>query len=202
MAFDYTTSAEVFAYGGSAGGGVDPVDEQSVMADLVTKASRAVDRHCRQAFSAETYTGQRLRGVVDVAGDLVCSPPVPAITTITALEYRTAGTTTWTAATLAAIDVVGQPHGCAVRWIGAGLTAIRGRRIDVRMSYTGGYADLAALPADLRLAATGVAWHEYQRRSAPMDKTAMPSMGIVVIPGDWPPHITSKLAPFCKVIPA
>lgn len=201
MAIDYCSADEAFAYGGSAGASVDPIDERGVMAEIVTAASRAIDSHCRQAFSRETYAGQRLRGVIDADGVLVCSPPLPTIVSLSALEYRVAPATAWLSAPLADVDVEETGHGCTVRWLSAGLTASRGRRVDVRLSYTGGYASRDELPADLRWAARAVAWYEYQRRSAPLDKTAIQSMGIVVIPGDWPKHITSRLAPYAKVTP-
>lgn len=201
MAFDYCTASEAFAYGGSAGNGTDPINEAAVMAEVVTAASRAIDRYCHQSFSTETYTDQRLRARIDQDGVLTCYPPVPTLTTPTAAAYRVGNALTWTALDLSSIDIETHPHGSVVRFLTPNLVAYRTQRSYVQLSYTGGYANRAALPDDLAWAARAVAWYEYQRRSAPLDQTAMPSMGIVVIPGDWPRHITSKLTDYVKVTP-
>jgi hypothetical protein len=201
-AFDYTTAAAAFGYGGSAGASVDPVDEQTVMAEAVTAVSRGIDRHCHQDFSVETYTLRRLRGKVDQDGILTCYPPAPTISAVTAIEYRVGGATVWIAGDATNADAEEHIHGATVRLLGLNLINLRSARIDVRLSYTGGYADRDALPDDLAWAARAAAWYEFQRRSAPLDKTAMPSMGIVVIPGDWPKHITERLQRYVKVTPA
>jgi hypothetical protein len=200
-AFDYCTAAEAFAYGGSAGTGTDPVSEADVMAEVVTAASRAIDTACHQVFYEETYSGQRVRARVDRDGVLTIPVPVPVVSSVTAVSYRVGASLELVAADLSSIDIEEQPHGSTVRLLSTGLLAARSpARVVAEISYTGGYANLAALPADLRWAARAVAWYEYQRRSAPLDKTAMPSMGIVVIPGDWPKHITAKLKHYTRVV--
>lgn len=202
MAFDYCTVPEVFAYGGSAGAATSPINEAAMMAEVITATSRAVDSACHQNFSRETYTQQRLRATIDADGVLTCYPPVPLIVGITELRYRIGAALDWQTSDLSAVDTDDRPHGSTVRLLNAGLLAVRQQRVVVQLSYTGGYADRAAMPEDLRWATRAACWYEYQRRTAPMDKTAMPSMGIVVIPGDWPKHITSKLADHTKVTPS
>lgn len=199
MAFDYCTASEAFAYGGSAGASVDPVDEQGLMASIVTGASRAIDTFCRQFFSRETYAQQVYPGKVDREGALVINLPVPLVVSVSALEYRVSGGS-WLSADLSATDWTDATQGALLTWWTAGLLAARGRPIQARLSYVAGYADHDSMPADLRWAARAVAWYEYQRRSAPMDKTAMPGMGVVIVPGDWPPHIRNRLAPYARVV--
>lgn len=197
-AFDYTTPAEAFAYGGSAGAGTDPINEQAAMAGLVTSVSRAIDQACRQTLYLNTYTDERYRATIDREGVLTVALPVPTASAITSASYRIG--TSWLSPVLADADIEAHPHGCVVRFLSSGLLAYRGNTIPVKLSYTGGYASAAAMPADLRLAAQAAAWYEFQRRYAPQDKTAMPAMGVVVIPGSWPKHILDKLAPHTRPI--
>lgn len=201
MAFDYCTAADAFSYGNSAGNATDPVNEAAVMAQLVTAVSRAIDGYCEQQFSRETYTLQRLRGVVDRYGVLTAYPPVPTMATPTVAEYRTGSTTVWSSLDSATIDIIERPTGSEVRWMGD-YSTLRFDRIDVRLSYVGGYASPDDMPADLVWAAAALSWLTFQRRSAPMDTTAMPELGIVVRPGIWPDDIKALLNRYKKVTPA
>lgn len=72
----------------------------------------------------------------------------------------------------------------------------------MRLTYTGGWADASALPSDFTWYAQALAWLSYQRRSAPMDSTAMPELGIVINPGVWPADIRQGLGRYKKVVPA
>lgn len=200
MAFDYCTPAEAFGYGGSAGNSSDPINEQAMMADVVTACSRAIDTACHQTFYRETYTDQRYRARIDRSGILTIAVGVPTIASITAASYRVEGGLSWLSPDLSEADTEEHPYGTIVRFLTSGLLGVRGGRVDVKLSFTGGYASASVMPADLRWACKAAAWYEYQRRSAPLDKTAMPSMGIVIIPGDWPKHITSKLAAYTRPV--
>ena len=196
-AFDYTTVPAAFAYGGIAGTATDPVNEATVMAGLVTAASRAIDRHCQQRFSQESYSGQVLRGVVDADGVLICYPPVPTMSAPTSAAYRAGGTATWQA--LPSLDVETANHGCTVRALGLDLSALRFQRVQVQLSYTGGWASSDALPDEFATAATALAWWLYQKRSAPQEKTAIPELGVLIIPGNWPGWLRDMLAPYVRV---
>lgn len=198
-ALDYCTAAEAFAYGNSAGNATTPVNEATVMADLVTGVSRAIDRRCQQAFSQDTYTAQVLRGVVDKDGTLSCNPPVPTLATPTAAAYRVGNDLTWTSLDLAGADVLPANHGATLRFLGQNLLAARFGRIQVRIDYVGGWTQ-AQIPDDLAWAARAASWYEYKRRTASMDQSAIPELGIVTVPGDWPPFILRKLTPFTRVV--
>lgn len=198
-AFDYCTAAEAFDYGGSAGTSTDPVDEGAFMSTLVTQVSRAIDRRCLMTFYAETFTDLRLRGKIDRDGVLTFAVYSPTAT-LAGLSYQIGASLTWEAADLSGCDIEEHPHGTIVRWLNAGLLDYRGQRISVKASYTGGWASRSAMPDDLRLAAQGAAWYEFQRRFAPQDKTANPSLGIVVIPGDWPPNVQRALAYYTRKV--
>jgi hypothetical protein len=190
MAFDYTTPTNVFNYLNSAGNGTDPVSEANEMARLVTGMSRAVDQWCNQAFSLATYTNQALRAVVDVEGVLTCYPAVPVMSTPTAASW---GSRTFTTIDVTTLDVTNAPSGAVVRAFGS-YGAARGQRLILRLSYTGGYANLAAMPEDFTWAVDGLCAWAYQKRSAPIDATAAPAFGQLFIPSNWPGHIKTMLS--------
>ncbi len=203
MAFDYCTVSQAFEYGNSAGTATDPVNEAAVMARIVTAVSRAIDGYCEQAFSLETYDLQHLRGVIDVDGALVAYPPVPTLQPPTAalMRFRVEGwSSEWVPLSLAGIEVFPSPAGAQVRFYER-FIGVRHKRAEVKLSYVGGYASPSALPADLSWAAAALSWLTYQRRSAPMDVTAMPELGVVVNPGMWPHDIKQLLNRHKKVTP-
>jgi hypothetical protein len=202
MAFDYCTAAEAFAYGGSAGTATDPVNEAAVMATVVTAVSRMIDQYCSQVFSIETYTDQVLRGVVDTDGVLTCYPAVPTMQQPTAAAYRIPASSIWHVLTPSNADVEDAPSGCTVRLFDTDLSAVRFSRLRVRLTYQGGYANAAALPHELAWCARALSWLTFQRRSAPMDATAMPELGVVINPGVWPADIRQTLNRYVKVVPA
>ncbi len=191
MAFDYTSATNVFNYLNSAGTSTDPVNEASEMARLVTGMSRAVDQWCNQAFSLATYTNQLLRAVIDVDGVLTAYPAVPTMSTPTAAAW---GSHTYTTiADLTTIDVAEAPSGATVRVFGS-YGASRGQRLNLRLSYTGGWANLAAVPADFSWAMDALCAWAYQKRTAPIDRTAIPEFGVLYIPSNWPGHIKQMLS--------
>lgn len=201
MAFDYTTAARVFAYLNSAGTATDPVNEGAEMATLVTGMSRAVDQWCNQAFSIATYSSQELRAVVDVEGVLTCYPAVPVMSTPTAASYRLARSTTWVTLDTALLDIEQNTFGCVVRTLNQDFSAWRGQRLQMRLSFTGGYADLAALPSDFVWAMDALCGWAYQKRTASIDATAAPAFGQLFIPSNWPGHIKQMLRNYVRQIP-
>ena len=201
MAFDYTTSANVFSFGGSAGTATDPVNEATVMASLVTAMSRAIDTYCSQAFSLTTYTLESYRALVDQEGVLTCYPPVPTMTTPTAADWRPGRSSSWTALDTSRLDVETNPFGCVVRTLDSSYLSWRGARVQLRLSYSGGWANLAAVPADFEWAMRALCWWAYQKRSAPQDTTAIPDLGVLIVPGTWPPYIRELFKDYVRQVP-
>lgn len=200
MAFDYTSVSNVFAYGNSAGNATDPVNESAVMAALVTAMSRAIDTYCNQSFSAATYTDQALRTVVDSDGILTCYPPVPTMAAPTAASWRAQGGATWATLDATQFDVEEHSFGCVVRFLGRSFTGYRGSRLGARLSYTGGWANLAAVPADFEWAMRALCWWAYQKRTAPSDPTVT-EFGQLVVPGSWPRHIKDLFTDYVRQVP-
>ena len=200
MAFDYTTSANVFAFGSSAGTSVDPVNEATVMASLITAMSRALDTYCNQAFSLTTYTQQILRALIDQEGLLTCYPPVPTMATPTAADWRLGSSSNWSALEVGNLDVEINTFGCVLRNVNTRFSFYRGARVQMRVSYSGGWANLAALPDDFEWAMRALCWWAYQKRSAPNDTTAIPDLGVLIIPGSWPPYIREMFRNYVRQV--
>jgi hypothetical protein len=200
---DYTTPSHVFAYGNSLGTSTDPVNESALMAELVTGMSRAMDSYCNMAFSGGTYSGQVLRGIVDADGIAMCFPAVPTIASITAVGYRGVGQSSYQpVADLNNLDIDERSYGSVVRLLGQSYSAYRGSsRFQIQMSYTGGWATLQDVPADFEWACRRLCWWAYQKRSAPIDKTAFPAMGMVVIPSSWPADLKLMLRNYVRQLP-
>jgi hypothetical protein len=200
VAFDYTTPANVFAYLGSAGTGTDPINEADEMQRLITGMSRAVDQYCNQMFSAATYTDQDLRALIDAEGALTCYPKVPVISAISAASYRRGSSSAGIDLSAAALDIEQNTFGCVVR-ASQGFADLRGQRLLMRLSYTGGYADLAALPADFVWAMDALCGWSYQKRSAPIDRTAIPEFGMIIPSNNWPSHIKQMFKNYIRQVP-
>lgn len=197
--FDYTTPERVFAYGSSAGTATDPVDESAIMADLVSGMSRAIDTYCNQAFSLDTYAQQSVRGVVDQYGVLTAYAGVPSISAITAADYG--GGNVYTPLNVSELAIEAHGFGTVVRTFGSGYGSLRNARVGVRLSYSGGWANLSEVPPDFEWAMRSLCWWAYQKRSAPSDRMAIPDLGVLIIPGSWPPHIKKLFAPYVRWIP-
>lgn len=200
MAFDYTTPTNVFNYGSSKGTSVDPINEAAEMQRVVTGMSRAIDQYCSQVFFTQAYSNQVMRALVDVEGVLTCWPPVPTMSAPTVAEYRRGRSSSWIALSTALLDVEQRTFGCVVRTLDQDFSAWRGQRLQMRLSYTGGYADLASLPSDFTLAMDALCWWAYQKRVAPTDPTVT-EFGQLVVPGNWPPHIKGMFRNYVQQIP-
>ena len=200
-AFDYTTAANVFAYGNSAGTATDPVNEATVMAGLITGMSRAIDQYCNQVFYTNAYTDEVLRAVVDVEGVLTCYPAVPTMSAPTAASYRRGASSSWVSLDTTLLDVEQNTFGCVVRTLDQTFLTLRGTRLQMRLTFTGGWANLAAVPSDFEWAMRALCWWAYQKRSAPIDATAIPEFGQLIIPSNWPGHIKQMFRNYLRQVP-
>ncbi|HEV8692569.1 MAG TPA: hypothetical protein VGQ93_00050 [Lysobacter sp.] len=198
--FDYTTSSNVFSFGNSAGTNTDPVNEGTVMTGLVTAMSRAIDTYCNQVFYEQDYSNQVLRAQVDEEGVLTCYPRVPTMSAPNAAAWRQARSSTWIDLTASALDVEDNTFGCVVRVLNSTYLAYRGARLQMRLTYSGGYASLQDMPSDFEWAMRGLCWWAYQKRSAPQDRTAIPDLGVLIIPGNWPPYIKAMFRSYVRQI--
>lgn len=189
----YTTVSRVVAYGS-----VESVADDVLLNQLIEAYSRQIDRYCAVNFGQATYVSQERTGHVDRDGVLFCYAPVPTMTTPTAFEWRY-GRIKYTAVSPSFLDVEERRNGCVVRVLGSDYVAYRGQRIKVRMSYTGGWADLDAVPGDFEMLARRLIWWAYKLREAPIGMTAIPSLGQLVIPpSGWPGDVRDGLRDYVR----
>lgn len=170
------------------------------MAALVPAMSRAIDTYCNQVFYQQSYTQQVLRALVDSEGVLTAYPPVPTMSAPTAAQARLGATLTWIDLTASQLDVEDNSFGCVVRYLNTTYLAYRGLRLQMRLTYSGGYANLAALPLDFEWAMRALCWWAYQKRVAPTDPT-LTDFGQLIVPGKWPPHIKELFRNYVRQVP-
>lgn len=198
-AFAYTTPELIKTYLDTSGSADD-----ALLATCAEAVSRAIDSYCLQTFSAQTLTDAVLRGQIDRDGLLRCWPDAPTMSAPSAAAYRIGASVSWQSLSTdpSYWDIEQRPSGATVRVLGVSLGQWRGQRVQLKLSYTSGYADRTALPADLAWYATLAAASEYKKREAAGgDQVAIPSLGTVTTPRDWPPHVTRGLAAYVRELP-
>jgi len=191
---DYTTASNVFSYGKVYN---PTLDETAVMNQIVTAVSRRIDKDCVQQFSLTTYTNVILTPRIDVEGTLILYLPSPTITTLTSVTLRT-GNIPLTQpinylGTGAQYDIINQSYGSKVLIYGFTMTPYRNSILRAYVSWAGGWANLNEVPSDFEMAARIYAWYAYKQREAPFDRTAIPEMGIITLPGSTPAAVTQVL---------
>jgi len=187
MAFDYTTLASVKTLGPITG-----TADDALLASIITAYSREVDKVCRQVFSQTTYTDAIYPAKVDAHGLLNVWLPVPTVT-LSAAAYRDIRVETWN--TLQTTDAYTEDriYGAWVLFRAPLLPGLRAARVQAQLTYTGGWANLAAVPADFELLVRRLVWWAYKKKDAPVEKIGMPDMGILITPTDWPADIRRGL---------
>jgi hypothetical protein len=193
---DYTTLASVKAYGDSGSG----TSKDALINNLITEYSRALDRYCSQSFYQQTITAAKYRAIVDKAGLLTFYPPVAQVNTVSTASWRFRGINSWNTLDPTVIDIANSDHGSVLRVYGLDFSSNRNTALEVQITCTAGVA-LNSLPEDLALTATRLAWWGFKKSSAPMEKTAMPEMGVLIIPTSWPSDIKQMLTPFRNLYP-
>lgn len=153
---DYCSAADVKSYLDITGAQYD-----TLLASIVTRASRFIDTHCYfpRHLGQETLTEDR-PGQVDQWGRLVLTVSKPSIGAITAMSYRTSPALSATAVDLTKVET----EDFRVR-ADLGLTSLRGQPIRVSISYTGGYAS-GQIPQDIVHAATVLAARMFKSKDA------------------------------------
>lgn len=194
MAIDYTTVQNVFDYGNV----LNPtVQETAVMAKTVTAVSRKADKTCVQQFSQTTYTNKMVTPRIDVSGTLILYLPSPTITALTSVVMR-AGNIPLTQPinfiqSGVQYDIIQNSFGSKVLIYGYPMNPYRETILRAYVTYTGGWANLLQVPDDFEWAIRQWTWFVYKRREAPLERTAIPELGIVTIPGTIPVEVTDTL---------
>lgn len=200
---DFTTLTAVKAYGN-----VQSSTDDALLNDLITKVSAQIENHTNNALGQQSYTNQLLTAYIDADGILTALPHVPVIQSIASASWRfmtASPLTNYTSLDVANTEIEPNAHGCKVRFYSMNFARYRGQRIRLQMSYTGGFSGLNTgaypVPADLELATRRLVWWCYKKREAPMDKTAIPEMGIVTVPTGWPDDVMKQLGNYRTVTP-
>jgi hypothetical protein len=194
MPIDYTTASDVFAYGKVA----NPTSaETAVMEDFITAVSRKADNTCVQRLSYTVYTNKILTPRIDVSGTLILYLPSPTITSLTSVTMRTGNVPLTQPINFiqsgVQYDIVEQSFGSKVIIYGYPMTPYRESILRAYVTWAGGWANLAAVPYDFQFAIQRWTWFAYKQREAPFDRTAVPELGIITIPGSIPPDVTDVL---------
>jgi hypothetical protein len=194
MAIDYTSLANVKAYGP-----IDGNTDDTIIGSAITGYSRLVDEYCRMQFSQATYTEQQYRAEVSADGLLKVWTDTPTIANLTAAAYKSRRQATWTPLSLGDAETENRPFGSFAFFRG-NYSGYRGESLRVRLTYTGGWANLAAVPSSFEFLMRRLVWWIYRKRDAPDEKTAIPEMGVLIIPSQWPPDVRKGLATYTRQI--
>ncbi len=195
---DYTTTASTFLMGNV----LNPsADDTTLMGSIVTAVSRMLDNWLNQTFAYQAYTAQVLRAQIDPDGVLQCWPATPTISAPTALAWKRTFDANWNDISGATVETYASNSGSQVRVISPNLIAYRGNRVQMRLTYTGGWATLGAVPPEFEWGCRRACWIEYKKRDqADMGRTAIPELGVVITPGEWPADLKRDFANYKRVV--
>lgn len=173
-------------------GSVENADD-ALLAELITQASRAIDRYCGGVdnyFIKETLSNVILRGYVSGDGVLWCWPPKPVIESVSYLAYRFSPHESWRELDPAKADIFKM----SVSWNGVDGQG----RVQVNLSFTGGFSPL---PDDLINAATLLSVRLYKEvKSGLSDSIGVAELGMMQYTKAFPERMVAMLKPYKRVV--
>lgn len=188
---DYTTTADVFAYGDVQ---APSVNQTAVMNKFVTAVSRKVDKICTMNFSYGSFTNKLTPVRVTNDGVLTLYANSPTMTTVSAINLRAGNNPNLLPVALDNMEVLSYNYGTKISIYGLDYMQFRElRTFRAYMTYAGGWATLADVPDDFQYAIQRFTWFSYQQRSAPMQTTAVPELGMITLPAAVPPDVMDVL---------
>lgn len=193
---DYTTLAAVKSYGTIERDVKDTIIENS----FIPTASRRIDEFCGQKFGPQVFD-QTVCHVSQIGMDgfLRAWLPSPIVQTLTKLEYRRLPAyTTWQEADLTLADIENRQIGAIVR-VYANLFTYRGDGLQVRLTGTVGYADLAVLPETIQHACVRLVHWFLHQPDAPFGKAGNMLTGEWEVPPGMPSDVENSLGPWKRV---
>lgn len=194
---DYTTASDVFAYGKVFN---PTTEETAVMEDLVTAVSRYVDNQCSQKFSYATYEKQIFTPRIDVEGTLLFFFPSPTISSVTSIALRSGNVPLTTPINILGTgveyDIIENNYGSKMMVYGYSMRAYRNSVLRAYVSWSGGWANLSEVPDEFQKMMWQLVWFNYKQREAPFDRTAVPEMGIITMPGSVAPNVLDTMLKF------
>lgn len=187
---DYTTLAAVKRALGSSENADD-----TLLAELITQASRTIDRYCAghveasNYFVRETLSNVLLHGVIS-NGSLLCWPRKPIVESVSELAYRLNPRNNWNNLDPAQAMIAGY----TVRWAG-----IDGQGYaQVKISFIGGFN---SLPDDLVNAATLLVVRFYKEvKSGLTDSIGVAELGTLQYTKALPERLRVQLRPYHRIV--
>lgn len=168
---------------------------------IVVAVSRQLDNYLNQVFAFDTYSAKIYRAQIDPDGVLQCWPACPTMSAPTALAWKRASDVSWHDISGASVEVAESNSGCQLRVLNPNLGMYRGNRVQLRLSFTGGWATLDDVPEAFEYGCRRACWMEYKKRDqAEMGKTAIPELGVVITPGAWPADIKRVFENYKRVV--
>lgn len=185
---DYTTLAAVKRALGSAENADDVL-----LAELITQASRTIDRYCGGSdnyFIRETLSNVIVRGYISADGILWCWPPKPIVESVSYLAYRYSAHENWRELDPAKAEV----FKASVSWHGVDGHG----RTQVNLSFTGGFS---SLPDDLINAATLLSVRFYKEiKSGLTDSIGVAELGMLQYTKALPERVQVMLKPYKRIV--
>ncbi len=188
---DYATLSAVKAALGSS-----ETTDDSLLAALITQASRAIDRHCAGFVDSDNYfvritvTDEVLPALVSADGVLFCWPRKPKVESVSALAYRFDPREAWQSVAAAYAVVDGYT-------VSAGVSERRGKA-QVKISYTGGFNPL---PDDLVNAAVLLSVRFYKEiKSGLTDSIGVAELGTLQYTKALPARVVEMLRPYKRMV--
>lgn len=188
---DYASLSAVKAALGSS-----ETTDDSLLAALITQASRAIDRHCAGFANSDNYfanaimTDEVLPALVSADGVLFCWPRKPNVESVSALAYRFDPREAWRSVNAAYAIVDGYT-------VSAGVSERRGKT-QVKISYIGGFA---SLPDDLVNAAVLLAVRFYKEiKSGLTDSIGVAELGTLQYTKAMPVRVMEMLRHYKRMV--
>ncbi len=186
---------------------VDTSARDTLLTRLIQQVSRGIEQECRpNQFGYAAYTNTAFGAVIGLDGVMACQTNTPTVEEVTAAAYKAGNEppSAWHTIDLSILETEPFPNGCLVRAISNYFNQRDSRRLKMQLTFTGGwhaYTDVAAgtqdagfnLPDDFELLCSRIVSWEFLKPDTAQDKTAMPSLGQIIIPGNWPADIKQKL---------
>lgn len=190
---DYASLSAIKAALGSS-----ETTDDSLLAALITQASRAIDRHCAgftdsdDYFVRATVTDEVLPALVSADGVLFCWPRKPKVESVSALAYRFDPREAWRSVNAAYAVLDGYT-------VSADVSDRRGKA-QVKISYVGGFNPM---PNDLINAAVLLAVRFYKEiKSGLNDSIGVAELGMLQYTKALPARVIEMLRPYKRMVVA
>jgi hypothetical protein len=188
---DYATLSSVKAALGSS-----ETTDDSLLAALITQASRVIDRHCAGFADSDNYfvritvTDEVSPALVSADGKLYCWPRKPKVESVSALAYRFDPREAWQSVAAAYAVVDGYT-------VSADVSERRGKA-QVKISYIGGFN---TLPDDLVNAAVLLAVRFYKEiKSGLTDSIGVAELGTLQYTKALPARVVEMMRPYKRMV--